>query len=53
MSARRTAALVLVSGGATIAVASVASLLKTRDDKDRNDPELVHGKPVIAAGSDD
>ncbi|MUK03041.1 TerC/Alx family metal homeostasis membrane protein [Vibrio cholerae] len=39
--------------GATIAVATVASLLKTRGDATRNDREQVQGEPVIASGADD
>jgi len=38
--------------GATIAVATIASLMKTRGDKDKNDRDEVQGQPVIAADAD-
>ncbi|CAM3286539.1 Inner membrane protein alx [Arthrobacter ulcerisalmonis] len=37
--------------GATITVATVASLLKTRGDTQKNDRGSVHGDPVVAAES--
>jgi tellurite resistance protein TerC len=39
--------------GATIAVATVASLLKTRGDDVTKDRDQVQGEPVIASGTDD
>ncbi|PPB48323.1 tellurium resistance protein TerC [Arthrobacter pityocampae] len=39
--------------GATIAVATVASLLKTRGDGARNDRDRVEGEPVVAADVED
>ncbi|WP_394250996.1 TerC family protein [Arthrobacter pityocampae] len=39
--------------GATIAVATVASLLKTRGDGARNDRDQVEGEPVVAADVED
>ncbi|WP_104167315.1 TerC family protein [Arthrobacter sp. SX1312] len=39
--------------GATITVATVASLLKTRGDDARNDRDRVRDEPVVTAASDD
>ncbi|MFP5316493.1 MAG: TerC family protein, partial [Actinomycetes bacterium] len=38
---------------ATIVVATIASLLKTRGDAQMDDRELAGGEPVIAAGTQD
>ncbi len=42
----------LVFIAATVAIATIASLMKTRGDADKNDRDEIEGQPVIAADAD-